>query len=65
MKTYLTQQSLPDVGEGQTMNDSFKKIGKQLQAARKELGLRTSDVAREIRISADYLRCLEAGDFDQ
>ena len=65
MKTYLTQQSLPDVGEGQTMNDSYKKIGKQLQAARKELGLRTSDVAREIRISADYLRWLEAGDFDQ
>ena len=30
---------LPGVGEGQTMNDSFKRIGKQLQAARKERGL--------------------------
>ncbi len=47
------------------MNDNFKKIGKELQAARKELGLRTADVARELRISADYLRFLESGDFDQ
>ena len=61
----MTQKILPGVGEGQTMNDSFKRIGKQLQAARKERGLRTSDVARELRISADYLRWLESGDFDQ
>jgi cytoskeleton protein RodZ len=61
----LTQKILPGVVEGQTMNDSFKRIGKQLQAARKERGLRTSDVARELRISADYLRWLESGDFDQ
>jgi len=61
----LTQKILPGVGEGQTMNDSFKRIGKQLQAARKERGLRTADVARELRISADYLRWLESGDFDQ
>ena len=47
------------------MNDSFKRIGQQLQAARKERGLRTADVARELRISADYLRWLETGDFDQ
>ena len=33
--------------------------------ARCELGLRMSDVARELRISADYLKLLEAGDFDQ
>ena len=65
MKAHLTQQILPGVDEGQIMNDSFKKIGKELQAARKELGLRTADVARELRISADYLRFLESGDFDQ
>ena len=47
------------------MSDSFKRIGKQLQEARKERGLRTADVARELRISADYLRWLESGDFDQ
>ena len=47
------------------MNDSFKEIGKALQSARKELGLRTADVARELRISADYLRWLESGEFDQ
>ena len=61
----MTQKIQPGVGEGQTMNDSFKRIGKQLQAARKERGLRTADVARELRISADYLRWLESGDFDQ
>ena len=47
------------------MNDSFKRIGDQLQAARKDRGLRKSDVARELRISAEYLRWLESGDFDQ
>ena len=47
------------------MNDSFKEIGKALQAARKARGLRTADVARELRISADYLKWLEYGDFDQ
>ena len=47
------------------MNDSFKRIGKQLQAERKERCLRLTDVARELRISADYLKLLELGDFDQ
>ena len=61
----MTQKILLGVGEGQTMNDSFKRIGKQLQAARKERALRLADVARELRISADYLKLLESGDFDQ
>ena len=47
------------------MNDSFKRIGEQLQAARRERALRLADVARELRISADYLKLLESGDFDQ
>ena len=47
------------------MSDSFQKIGAALQVARKERGLRTADVATELRISADYLRLLESGDFDQ
>ena len=64
-KNHLTQKILPSVGEGQTMNDSFKKIGEALHAARKERGLRAVDVARELRISADYLRWLESGDFDK
>ena len=41
----MTQKILPGVGEGQAMNDSFKRIGKQLQSARKERGLRLVDVA--------------------
>ena len=61
----MTQTILPGVGEGQPLTDNFKRIGKQLQAARKERGLRMTDVARELRISADYLRWLESGDFDQ
>ena len=61
----MTQKTMLGVGEGQTMNDSFERIGKQLQVARKERGLRTADVARELRISADYLKWLESGDFDQ
>ena len=61
----MTQKILPGVGENQTMSDSFQKIGAALQVARKERGLRTADVATELRISADYLRLLESGDFDQ
>ena len=61
----LTQKILLDVGEGHAMNDSFNKIGETLQSARKARGLRTADVARELRISADYLRLLELGEFDQ
>ena len=61
----MTQKILPGVGESQTMSDSFQKIGTALRVARKERGLRTADVATELRISADYLRLLESGDFDQ
>jgi cytoskeleton protein RodZ len=45
-------------------NDTFKRIGIQLRAARKANDLRLVDVAQELRISNDYLRLLEAGDFE-
>ena len=45
--------------------DSYKRIGMQLKTARSDLGFRLSDVARELRISGDYLKLLEAGEFDQ
>lgn len=61
----MTQKPFPGASIGQNMNDSFKRIGKQLQEARKVRGLRTADVARELRISVDHLRWLESGDFDQ
>lgn len=64
-KKHLAQKFRSGVDGGQTMSDSFKRIGGQLQAARKDRGLRKSDVARELRISAEYLRWLESGDFDQ
>jgi cytoskeleton protein RodZ len=37
----------------------------QLKTARCKLGLRLLDVGRELRISVDYLKLLEGGDFDQ
>ena len=46
-------------------SDSYKRIGMQLKTARCKLGLRLQDVGRELRISGDYLRLIEAGDFDQ
>ena len=61
----MTQKILPGFGESQTMNDSFKRIGKRLLTTRKEIGLRKADVARELRISSDYISLLESGDFDQ
>ena len=45
--------------------DSYKRIGTQLKTARREHGFRLSDVARELRISGDYLKLLESGEFDQ
>ena len=45
--------------------DSYKRIGTQLKTARHEHGFRLSDVARELRISGDYLKLLESGEFDQ
>ena len=36
-----------------------------MKTARHEHGFRLSDVARELRISGDYLKLLESGEFDQ
>ncbi len=51
--------------ENQMTADSYKRIGTQLKTARREQGFRLSDVARELRISGDYLKLLESGEFDQ
>ena len=45
--------------------DSYKRIGTQLKTARHDQGFRLTDVARELRISGDYLKLLESGEFDQ
>ena len=45
--------------------DSYMRIGMQLKTARRDHGFRLTDVARELRISGDYLKLLEAGEFDQ
>ncbi len=45
--------------------DSYMRIGMQLKTARRDHGFRLTDVARELRISGDYLKLLEAGEFDE
>ena len=61
----MTDKHLTEFDENQMTADSYKRIGTQLKTARSEHGFRLSDVARELRISGDYLKLLESGEFDQ
>ena len=61
----LTDKHATNLDENQMTADSYKRIGMQLKTARREKGFRLSDVARELRISSDYLNLLETGEFDQ
>ena len=45
--------------------DSFRQIGADLNAARLERGLQINEIAHLLRISKNYLKNLEAGEFDQ
>ena len=45
--------------------DSFQAIGADLSSARLELGMQVSEVAQLLRISRNYIKNIEAGDFDQ
>ena len=61
----LKDKHSTEFDENQMTADSYKRIGTQLKTARREHGFRLSDVARELRISGDYLKLLESGEFDQ
>ena len=61
----MTDKHSTEFDENQMTADSYKRIGAQLKTARGEHGFRLSDVARELRISGDYLKLLETGEFDQ
>ena len=61
----MTDKHSTEFDENQMTADSYKRIGTQLKTARREYGFRLSDVARELRISGDYLKLLESGEFDQ
>ena len=61
----MTDKHSTEFDENQMTADSYKRIGTQLKTARREHGFRLSDVARELRISGDYLKLLESGEFDQ
>jgi cytoskeleton protein RodZ len=61
----LTDKHSTEFDENQMTADSYKRIGMQLKTARRDRGFRLSDLARELRISGDYLKLLESGEFDQ
>ena len=61
----MTNKHSTELGKNHMTADSYKRIGMQLKTARRDHEFRLSDVARELRISGDYLKLLEAGDFDQ
>ena len=61
----MTDKPSTESDENQMTADSYKRIGTQLKTARREHGFRLLDVARELRISGDYLKLLETGEFDQ
>ena len=61
----MTGKHATNFEENQMTADSYKRIGMQLKTARRDLGFRRLDVARELRISGDYLKLLESGEFDQ
>ena len=61
----MTDKHSTEFDKNQMTADSYKRIGTQLKTARHEHGFRLSDVARELRISGDYLKLLESGEFDQ
>ena len=61
----MTDKHSTEFDENQMTADSYKRIGTQLKTARREHGFRLSDVARELRISGDYLKLIETGEFDQ
>lgn len=44
--------------------NSQERIGKKLKKARKELGLRQSDVAEKVGISSNYYSMIERGEED-
>jgi cytoskeleton protein RodZ len=61
----LVDKHLTEFDENQMTADSYKRIGMQLKTARRDHEFRLTDVARELRISGDYLKLLESGEFDQ
>ena len=61
----MTDKYLTEFDENQMTADSYKRIGMQLKTARRDHGFRLMDVGRELRISGDYLKLLESGEFDQ
>ena len=54
----------PETRDHEVEQDSFREIGADLSAARREAGMQIQELAQLVRISRHHLKNLEAGDFD-
>ena len=57
-------QSTPQGNDTMEMRDSGKAIGATLRTARLGSGMSVADVTQTLRISKDFIKMLEAGEFD-
>lgn len=57
-------QSTPQGNDTMEMRDSGKVIGATLRTARLDSGMSVADVTQTLRISRDFIKMLEAGEFD-
>ena len=57
-------QSTPQGNDIMEMRDSGKAIGATLRTARLDSGKSVADVTQTLRISRDFIKMLEAGEFD-
>ncbi len=59
----MTQSTLQG-NDTKNVDDRGKSIGEELRAARLRAGMSIADVTQTIRISRDFVKMLEAGEFD-
>ncbi len=57
-------QSTPQGNDTMEMRDSGKSIGATLRTARLDSGMSVNDITQTLRISRDFIKMLEAGEFD-
>ena len=56
-------RSTPQGNDIKDKHDSGKAIGATLRAARLDLGMSVADISHTLRISKDFVKMLEAGEF--
>ena len=63
LRVAMTQPT-PQGNDTMEMRDSGKAIGATLRTARLDSGMSVADVSQTLRISRDFIKMLEAGEFD-